>query len=172
MLLRVGHGKRTDFVLIFRPDGALAEEREHAACVCKRERCAARFCLFSRRSARRLVSFSSLLLSSLLSFVSFDENVPFEKKDDENAHKYNYNAAHALVSHATKILHPPYNSGFLQQRRQPFDFFSLREIVDVFQSGLFQFFLRLSLLVSLSAQLKISPCGWNRKYWSLSASRT
>ena len=75
MLLRVGHGKRTDFVLIFRPDGALAEEREHAACVCKRERCAARFSLFSRRSARRLVSFSSLLLSSLLSFVSFDENV-------------------------------------------------------------------------------------------------
>jgi hypothetical protein len=41
--------------------------------------------LFSRRSARRLVSFSSLL-SSLLSFVSFAENVPFEKDDEKCLH--------------------------------------------------------------------------------------
>jgi len=49
--------------------------------------------LFVLSSQRSPFSFSSLLLSSLLSFVSFDENVPFEKKDDGNAHKYNYNAA-------------------------------------------------------------------------------
>lgn len=100
--------------------------------------------MFSRRSARRLVSFSSLL-SSLLSFVSFAENVPFEKDDEKCLHNTELLQRSATLSHGatTKILHPPYNSGFLQQRRQPFDFFPLSEIVDVFQSGLFQFFLRL-----------------------------
>ena len=40
-------------------------------------------------------------------------------------------------SHSLRTLFP----GFLQHHRQPFDFFPLRGIVDVLQSGLLQFFL-------------------------------